>query len=151
MTAPSGHWDHDDIELMGKLLRLNPDLELAGYLVKLVREHLRFPVASIKELAPLFRGVPKRLQFGEFSAEFEHADELIPPQFFPIESEDDFIQKAVMVAAMGRRSHSPPDASVGSAMPPIRQARHSEISKRHTRPRKADTSKRSTKRRPRRR
>lgn len=95
-----------DVELLQKVLLLNPDLETVAYIAKLARDKITYPIKSPENLLPLFRGRSSVFVFKENKLTFKQAEKFIPKEFFPIETEDDLLRRLLIVFAIGRNSHT---------------------------------------------
>lgn len=94
----------DDLELLNAALKLHPTLFSAAHLVYAARKiGISYPLKEVDDLKPIFGKFPT---FGSLEIEFEKAKKFIPPKFFPIESEDELLARALMAFSIGENSHA---------------------------------------------
>jgi hypothetical protein len=101
-------FDAADLEMLVKVVQLHPEAELAAYIAKLARTKIRYPITSHDDLLPLLDKPDKHLgtlKYRERTLTFQDAEQFLPKAFFPIESEDDLLQKSLIALYIGRKSH----------------------------------------------
>lgn len=94
----------DDLDILNAALELHPTLFSATHLVYAARKiGISYPLKGVDDLKPIFEKFPT---FGSLEIEFEQAKKFIPPKFFPIESEDELLARALMAFSIGENSHA---------------------------------------------
>lgn len=94
----------EDVSLLEKGLVLFEDLYIVLYAAKQAREKLKYPIKSVKNLDPLF-DAREKFNFKGWNISKKQFLQFVPDEFFPIETEEDFLKRMLMVVQMGRRSH----------------------------------------------
>ena len=101
-------FDSEDVGLLEAVLDLVPDLDIVAYAAKLARERVTYPIDDHSGLLPLFSGQDGVI-FKDRQITFEQAVRFIPREFFPIESERDFLCRLLIVFQRGRIFHQQED------------------------------------------
>jgi hypothetical protein len=96
----------DDLDLLVKVIRLVPELEVLAYAVKMARSRLSFPIVDHEGLLPLFLAENQVVKTDQRQFTFKSTQKFFPRTFFPIVSEDDFLTKAYLAIWNGQLSHS---------------------------------------------
>lgn len=98
-------FDADDLDVIERVFDLFPDAAITAHAVKLARKRLTFPIVDHEGFRVLFdnRG---RARFRSHLITFDQAKEFFPPEFFPIESERDFIVRVLIALQRARVIHA---------------------------------------------
>jgi hypothetical protein len=102
MTIDAGS---GDVNLYERALRLSPDLWLAVQVVIQLRQGIRYPIASVEELAAAASHTGARLDLEGVVLTQEHAANYFPKAFFPIDDEDELLKKLYAAFTWGRQVH----------------------------------------------
>lgn len=95
----------DDLELLEKGLSLQPDLYFTIYAARLARTTIKFPIADHAALKPLFEGGSLKLK--DRFVTFDQVIQFVPKEFFPIETEDQFLSRILIAFGIHQRSRAP--------------------------------------------
>ncbi len=102
---PGQQFDEKDFEILMKVIKLHPELELIAYATKQARAKLTYPIKSYRDLAALSNTKAKTLSFRGETINMKQVRMFIPKDFFPIESEDQFIIRMLIAFMIGHTSH----------------------------------------------
>jgi hypothetical protein len=95
-----------DLDLLVKVIRLIPNLEMVLYAARAVRANLSYPIANHQALIPLFEAENQVFEVGQHRIAFHEAQRFLPAEFFPITSEDDLLTKVYITLCNGYVAHS---------------------------------------------
>lgn len=104
MKVKNEYFSEFDLPLLQSAIELFPDLLSAVICAKLVRERIKYPIESaeiLKELVPN-DGV---IQLGNQSVTLENIERFVPIKFFPIENENQLLQRLLIAFQIGHNSH----------------------------------------------
>jgi hypothetical protein len=102
-----------DVDLLEEALSLHPDLLVVAIAAKEADQRLAYPITSVEALRGIFGG-RSDVTVGDQTYVPQHLDDFVPPEFFPITSRLDLMQKLALVLQRGRlfhhyeRQHAPP-------------------------------------------
>jgi len=96
----------DDLELLVKVIRLVPELEVLAHAAKMAQSKLSYPIVDHEGLLPLFQAESQVFETGQRRFTFESTQKFFARTLFPIVSEDDFLTKAYIAIWNGHLSHS---------------------------------------------
>ncbi len=93
-----------DLPLLESAIELFPDLLSAVICAKLVREKIKYPIKNSETLREL---VPSDglVQLGSQTVTLENIERFIPTKFFPIENQNQLLQRLLIAFQIGHNSH----------------------------------------------
>lgn len=94
----------EDLDLLEWVVSLNPYLHAAALLAKVGRDKLKYPVFSIDALEVCFPRTGKLL-LGNRTYTFDDFKRHAPKDFFPVESESELIERAIISFHIGELAH----------------------------------------------
>jgi hypothetical protein len=104
-SRESVYFDAGDVDLLAAAVALIPDLDITTYAAKLARQAIDYPIKDYEGLRPLFED-GKRASYKNREITFEQAEQFIPKEFFPIETESDLLRKLFMSFQRGSFAHA---------------------------------------------
>lgn len=109
-------FDAGDLLLIEEGLTLFEDLHMVLYAAKLGRKTMKYPVKSPEDLAGIF-GSKKVFQFRDWKISYKTFLKFAPQEFFPMETEKDFLMRMLMIFQIARRTHQFDTMQQGSVKP----------------------------------
>lgn len=99
-------YSKEDVDLMSTAIAIYPELEASLHLIRAVRKAaIPYPIKNVDDVRKVFTKTGK-LAVGMTVISFDQVQKFAPHGFFPIESEEDLLYRAMLTFRIGASSHA---------------------------------------------